>query len=164
LIPPTSTTIARIVITAPVIQVGIPKVPNTAPEMEFAWVIFPIPKEAITAKPENSTARTDPMVLFLKPFFMAYIGPPAISPSAFVSRYLTARTLSPYLVERPNKALIHIHTKAPGPPKTMAVATPTMLPVPMVAARAVIKDWNGEISPLDSFFAGSCLTKTDFNA
>jgi hypothetical protein len=81
------------------------------------------------------------------PFFMAYIGPPHISPTLFVSRYLTARTDSPYFVERPKQALIHIQTRAPGPPRTMAVATPTMLPVPTVAARAVMSDWNGEISP-----------------
>ncbi|CAK7004381.1 MAG: hypothetical protein EUB_01425 [Eubacterium sp.] len=94
----------------------------------------------MTAKSENKNASRLPSHLTLKPFFMAYMGPPAISPDEFVSRYLTARTLSPYLVERPNSALIHIHTSAPGPPNTMAVATPTILPVPMVAARAVIKD------------------------
>ena len=31
---------------------------------------------------------------------------------------------------------------APGPPETMAVATPTMLPVPMVPASAVHMLWN----------------------
>lgn len=30
------------------------------------------------------------------------------------------------------------HTRAPGPPETMAVATPTIFPVPMVAASAVV--------------------------
>ena len=39
---------------------------------------------------------------------------------------------------RPKAAEIHIHTRAPGPPETMAVATPTIFPVPMVAASAVV--------------------------
>ena len=35
------------------------------------------------------------------------------------------------------------HTRAPGPPETMAVATPTIFPVPMVAASAE----KGDTSP-----------------
>ena len=38
-------------------------------------------------------------------------------------------------------------TKAPGPPATMAVATPTIFPVPIVAAKAVVKAENGDTSP-----------------
>ena len=71
---------------------------------------------------------------------MAYIGPPAYSPAAFFSLYLTASTLSAYFVDSPNSALIHIQNSAPGPPETSAVATPTIFPVPMVAASAVISD------------------------
>ena len=36
----------------------------------------------------------------------------------------------------------HIQKMAPGPPLMMAVATPTILPVPMVAASAVQRLWN----------------------
>ena len=39
-------------------------------------------------------------------------------------------------------AMTHIQKMAPGPPETMAVATPTMLPVPMVPASAVHMLWN----------------------
>ncbi len=42
----------------------------------------------------------------------------------------------------PKIATIHIQKMAPGPPEMMAVATPAMLPVPMVAARAVQRLWN----------------------
>lgn len=35
----------------------------------------------------------------------------------------------------------------PGPPDTIAVATPTILPVPIVAARAVVRAEKGETSP-----------------
>ena len=75
------------------------------------------------------------------------MGPPLISPFALVTRYLTASTASPYLVAMPKKAVIHIQNTAPGPPETMAVATPAMLPVPMVADRAVISALKCEMSP-----------------
>ena len=38
----------------------------------------------------------------------------------------------------PTSAVIHIQKSAPGPPMAIAVATPAMLPVPTVAASAVI--------------------------
>ena len=47
----------------------------------------------------------------------------------------------------PTRAVIHIQNRAPGPPMAMAVATPTMLPVPMSAAMAVIRAFQGDISP-----------------
>ena len=45
----------------------------------------------------------------------------------------------------PRKAMTHIQNTAPGPPIRMAPATPTMLPVPTVAARAVHRLWNWEM-------------------
>jgi hypothetical protein len=39
----------------------------------------------------------------------------------------------------PKTAQTHIQKIAPGPPRKMAVATPAMFPVPMVAARAVVR-------------------------
>jgi hypothetical protein len=44
---------------------------------------------------------------------------------------------SAYFVAIPSKAANHIQNNAPGPPATIAVATPTILPVPMVADKAV---------------------------
>src|SRR3954469_64760 len=41
----------------------------------------------------------------------------------------------------------HIQNSAPGPPETIAVATPAMLPVPIDAANAVMKAWNGVRAP-----------------
>ena len=52
-------------------------------------------------------------------------------------RYFTASRPSEYFVAIPNNAASHIQNIAPGPPATIAVATPTMLPVPMVAESAV---------------------------
>ena len=45
---------------------------------------------------------------------------------------------SEYLVAIPKRAVSHIQKIAPGPPKVIAVATPTILPIPTVAAKAVI--------------------------
>src|SRR5690625_5890309 len=67
------------------------------------------------------------------------MGPPAISPRASCTRYFTASTASAYFVAMPNTAVIHIQNTAPGPPSTTAVATPAILPVPMVAESAVIR-------------------------
>jgi len=53
----------------------------------------------------------------------------------------------------PTRAVIHIQNTAPGPPSAMAVATPAMLPVPMVAARAVVSAWKGVIWPSSSLSA-----------
>ncbi len=41
------------------------------------------------------------------------------------------------LVATPTKALIHIQKIAPGPPVTIAIATPLIFPIPTVAARCV---------------------------
>ena len=51
---------------------------------------------------------------------------------------MMASSPSAYLVAMPTSAVIHIQNTAPGPPSTTAVATPAILPVPMVAANAVI--------------------------
>ena len=164
LIPPNSTISANTVSSTPVTAFGTPKVVFRASEIELACVMFPIPKEAITANSAKATAKILPRTGIGNAFFITYMGPPAISPSWLTSRYLTAKRLSAYFVDRPNNALSHIHTSAPGPPKTIAVATPTMFPVPIVAARAVIRDWNGVISPSCCSSVLSGLRNTDFSA
>ena len=47
----------------------------------------------------------------------------------------------------PKNAAIHIQNSAPGPPAFMAVATPTIFPVPIVAASAVQSAPKLETSP-----------------
>ena len=47
----------------------------------------------------------------------------------------------------PKTPVSHIQSTAPGPPARMAVATPTMLPVPMVAESAVVSAPNWLMSP-----------------
>ena len=53
----------------------------------------------------------------------------------------------------PKKAASHIQKSAPGPPSLIAVATPTMLPVPTVAASAVQSALNESMSPSPLFLA-----------
>ena len=60
-----------------------------------------------------------------------------ICPSSDTFLYFTARRHSEYFVAIPTNAAIHIQNNAPGPPATIAVATPTMFPVPIVADNAV---------------------------
>ena len=60
--------------------------------------------------------------------------------------------ISQAFVDIPKKAEIHIHISAPGPPLTIAVATPLILPVPMVFARAVHAALNPDIVPVPSPF------------
>ena len=66
---------------------------------------------------------------------------------------MTAKTASANLVAMPTRAVHHIQNNAPGPPRKMAVATPAMLPVPMVAESDVIKASKGLISPSSEPFS-----------
>ena len=56
------------------------------------------------------------------------------------------------LEDNPKQAEIHIQTNAPAPPETIAVATPTIFPVPIVAASAVVNAENGDTSPSPLLF------------
>ena len=87
------------------------------------------------------------MVFHPNPFSKAYIGPPSILPVGVCTRYFIANKPSAYLVAIPNTPVIQHQNTAPGPPRAMAVATPIILPVPIVAARAVAKAPNCDTSP-----------------
>ena len=71
-----------------------------------------------------------------------------------------ARTPSAYLVAIPKNAATIIQNNAPGPPAHTAVATPTILPVPIVALRAVQRAAKLDISPV----ASSSFLIIHFNA
>ena len=68
------------------------------------------------------------------------------------SLYLIANIHSENLEDNPKQAEIHIQTNAPAPPETIAVATPTIFPVPIVAAKAVVNAENGDTSPFPLLF------------
>ena len=76
-----------------------------------------------------------------------------------------ARTPSAYFVAIPKKAASRIHNNAPGPPTFIAVPTPTMFPVPIVADKAVHNAPKLETSPCaSSSLASSSLPNTYFKA
>ena len=102
-----------------------------------------------------SSANSTPSHFMFSPRSSAYIAPPCIRPSLVCTRYLTAIRLSAYLVAMPNTPVSQHHRTAPGPPRNTAVPTPTMLPVPMVEASAVVSAWNWLTSPGES---GSLVT------
>ena len=78
-------------------------------------------------------------------------GPPVIVPSALTLRYLCPRKTSAHLSAMPKNPKTIIQKTAPGPPFETATATPTMEPVPIVAAIEDISALNGVISSLDCF-------------
>ena len=92
-------------------------------------------------------ANSVPSHFIFKPFSKAYIGPPSIMPSDVLTRYLMPMKLSAYLVDIPKIPVNQHQRTAPGPPNVIAVATPTILPVPIVAARAVASAAKGLTSP-----------------
>ena len=75
------------------------------------------------------------------------MGPPNTLPFSALMRYFTASRPSAYLVEIPKRPVSQHHNTAPGPPSDTAVATPIILPVPMVAAKAVANAPNCDTSP-----------------
>ena len=146
-IPPRMTRMTRMVITSPLFSCGMSKLSASARVMEFDCAIFPMPKEESTANSANSIPRMLPAFLFGNALCSVYIGPPVTVPASFFARYFTASMLSANFVESPIRAERIIHMRAPGPPMTIAVATPTIFPVPMVAASSVVRDASAEISP-----------------
>ena len=78
------------------------------------WIAFPVAKEHIIANAANAMAIQPHF--FPIPFSMVYIGPPAVNPCEFISRYLTERVHSAYFRVVPKNAVIHIQKSAPGPP------------------------------------------------
>ena len=111
----------------------------------MACTVLPMPNDASAVNRANSTAsHFQP-----RPRSRAYMGPPSMRPSSVLMRYLMASSPSPYFVAMPNTPDSQHHSTAPGPPRATAVATPTMLPVPMVAASAVASAPNCDTSPVE---------------
>src|SRR5690606_42119409 len=98
--------------------------------------MLPIPNAVTEVNAANKIASH---FLFI-PRSSTYIGPPAIEPSGIFTLYLTARRASTYFVAIPNTPVSHIHKTAPSPPDASAVASPTIIHVPIVATIPDIKD------------------------
>ncbi len=85
------------------------------------------------------------------PSVIMYMGPPCTSPASSRPLNITASVPSKNLVAMPTTALIHIQKMAPGPPIERATATPAMLPIPTVAAMALVSASKEEIWPFAEF-------------
>ena len=109
----------------------------------WKWHLQPMPKAAMAV----NTANRIPILRHPNPRSRVYIGPPSMRPPSDFTLYFMASNASEYLVEMPNTPVSQHQNTAPGPPKATAVATPMMLPVPMVAAREVASAPNCDTSP-----------------
>ena len=87
------------------------------------------------------------------------MGPPIYFPSSSETLVATAIVTSTIFVVMQTKLAIHIQKIAPGPPKPIAVATPTIFPAPIVPARAVETASKGEIEFSSDFESLTSLPK-----
>ncbi len=145
---PTSTTIAM-----PIAHSGTPGMLVVTTDV-IAWdcTAAPIPNEATAARSAKAPAPNSAHQGMLPSLrsnarLHAYMAPPNMLPLWSLTRYFTAAKVSEYFVAMPKTPVIHIQKIAPGPPAMMAVPTPTMLPVPMVAESAVQRAPNWLMSP-----------------
>ena len=162
--PPKMTTETRITITTPTAHAGTATFEVMMPAIADACTADPVPMAAMAANAANATApsfahqgvrppgpgSSSPLSLRRNARSQMYMAPPSMAPLWSFTRYFTAAYTSAYLVAMPNTPVIHIQNTAPGPPARMAVATPTMEPVPMVAASAVASAPMWLMSPLPS--------------
>ena len=114
--------------------------------MELDWVMFPMPKEAVTARRANRVPRILPGFPG-KACRQVYMGPPALCPFWFFPLYFTESMLSTSFVAIPTMLVATIQNRAPGPPSTMAMATPIILPMPRVVASSVVRDAREDTLP-----------------
>ena len=152
LMPPKMTRDTMMTMARPMPQVGTPGAFDVMmPVMALDCTAEPMPNEATAANSANAPAPKRPHHGVLPSFSNArrhaYIAPPSMLPLWSFTRYFTAANVSEYFVAMPNTPVSHIHSTAPGPPARMAVPTPTMLPVPMVADSAVVSAPNWLMSP-----------------
>ncbi len=82
-----------------------------------------------------------------RPSTITYMGPPCTCPELSGPRYMIDSEQVKNFVAIPTMALSHIQKIAPGPPTVIAMATPEMFPMPIVAARALTSAWKWVMSP-----------------
>ena len=79
------------------------------------------------------------------------MAPPRTVPSSLNLRYLIPSVISANLEAMPKMAAIIIQNRAPGPPTTIAVATPAIFPEPTMAETLVMAAWKEVSSPFAGF-------------
>ena len=96
------------------------------------------------------TAKTIPSQRWRSPSSKILNGPPRY-PLEWRNLYICDSVDSTKAVDAPKNATTHIQNTAPGPPNAMAVATPTMFPVPTLPERAMQNASNDEIPSAPRF-------------
>ena len=89
-------------------------------------------------------ANATPSLCLPSPSSKRLNGPPRNSP-LWRNLYICDSVDSTKAVDAPRNATIHIQNTAPGPSNAMAVATPTMFPVPTLPDRAIQKASNDDM-------------------
>ena len=126
---------------------SISEVLYSASAREFDCVEAPMPKAANEANRANRMARMRPGLLVLEAALKGVHG---------AAEHLAGVVLHAVLHADEHLGVLRGDTQdagdphpedAPGPPNSRPVPTPTMLPVPMVAARAVVSAPNWVMSP-----------------
>ena len=141
--PPRITSATMTARTSPEIQFGTAKVLWTIAAMALVCTRLPVPSTAMAATTLKNTA----IQRHFRPRRMVYMGPPWTSPLRSRTRYFTASSDSAYFVDMPKIPVTMHQNTAPGPPMQTAVATPTMLPVPIVEASATANAAKGDTFP-----------------
>src|SRR5699024_6350127 len=87
-------------------------------------------------------------------------GPPRNPPSSSLTLKTWASVDSKNAVAAPKNAITHIQKTAPGPPRTIAVATPAIFPVPTRDAALMVTALKGEIPFEPSGRISACSLST----
>src|SRR5574344_294287 len=132
--PPIITRPTRNAITIPVMYGDTEKLSLINVEIDFAWLIFPIPNAAKAVAIQKNTANQCLCITLSS----TTIGPPNILPLSVLILYFTDNRDSEYLVAIPSTPVSQHQNTAPGPPAAIAIPTPIIFPVPIVAAKATI--------------------------
>ena len=141
--PPRITVPTIMVITTPIMKrkksvFSMPAgVVNTVVTDSTSWLACM--KHRVPMRPKHEKATAIGFHLGPSPLTIIYMGPPCSSPLVSRPLYMMARVPSKNFVDMPTMALTHIQNITPGPPTVRAIATPAMLPMPTVAAMALIR-------------------------
>ena len=128
---------------------GIPKASFRAPTTDSVWTEQVQGPRVKQATDRSRAPRFQPRAFFItKDLSHMY----SSMDLEYFTRNRWPRMISQALVDMPRQPDTHIQNTAPGPPDTMAVATPPMFPTPMVLAMAVQAAAKPETVPWPSPF------------
>ena len=123
---------------------SMPKASRRAPTTDSVWTLH-------VQGPRVKQAMASRKAPFRQPRALRMTKDRSHMYSSMDSEYLTRKRwpkmISQAFVDMPRQPETHIQKTAPGPPETMAVATPPILPTPIVLAMAVQAAANPDTDP-----------------